>query len=203
MEENIETNETIFEKGIGLEKEFAEYLKSDLGWEKARIRSQMASKFNMRGTNVDVIAERINKIESDRFNLISLGYFLVFIVFFIYGLSITETDFVISLVILVFSIAFFSFGLIFRKTAINKIREHAWVECKNLKTKVNISQVQKTIDELKHYKETENREYKFVEVYFVSSNGFVENALKLAIDNKINCFIKEGNKFKKIDYWNH
>ncbi len=45
--ENLESDEIIFEKGIGLEKEFCEYLKTNLGWEKARIRSQVKSKFNI------------------------------------------------------------------------------------------------------------------------------------------------------------
>jgi hypothetical protein len=44
----------------------------------------------------------------------------------------------------------------------------------------------------------------FVEVFFISSNGFIENALKLALDNKMIWDIKENEKLKKkIDHWNH
>lgn len=198
--ENSESIETIFEKGIGLEKEFCEYLKTDLGWEKARIRSQMASKFNMRGTNVDVIAERIDA-RGNKLKKLGIVYAIFFILLMI--VSFFEEDSELQLFLLCFGLIFEIGGVFAFIYSINLNKENAWVECKNLKTKVNISQVQKTIDEYKHYKESGNKEYKFVECYFVSTNGFVENALKLAVENGIKCYIKENGIFKKIDYWNH
>ncbi|WP_269225344.1 hypothetical protein [Flavobacterium eburneipallidum] len=204
MEEKLkeQESETIFEKGIGLEKEFCEYLKSDLGWEKARIRSQMASKFNMRGTNVDVIAERLDN-RGERLKKLGNFYMIICILTCLIGLFLVINNNSDGMYIIFFGTFVLIIGIISFKLSENLNKENAWVECKNLKTKVNISQVQKTIDEINHYKASENKEYKFVEVYFISSNGFVENALKLAIDNKIICYIKENEKFKKIDYWNH
>jgi hypothetical protein len=196
--ENLELSETIFEKGIGLEKEFCEYLKTDLGWEKARVRSQMASKFNMRGTNVDVIAERLDD-RGRKLKLISKFYFAICILSLLIGLYLINDD--SGLTIFLFGVFVFIVGFVSFNLGEKLNKENAWVECKNLKTKVNISQVQKTIDEYKHYKDSGNDEYKFVKCYFVSTNGFIENALKLAIDNDIICYKKENGIFKKIEYW--
>jgi len=198
--ENLELSETIFEKGIELEKEFCEYLKTDLGWEKARVRSQMASKFNMRGTNVDIITQRLDD-RGRRLKLVSNFYFILSAIAFLLGIYLTIDDDSIGMIIMLVGVFIF-LGAIFSLNLSEKLnKENAWVECKNLKTKVNISQVQKTIDEYNHYKESGNNEYKFVECYFVSTNGFIENALKLAIDNHIICYTKENGIFKKIEYW--
>lgn len=198
--ENLESSETIFEKGIGLEKEFCEYLKTNLGWEKARIRSQMASKFNMRGTNVDVIAERIDA-RGRRLKLVSDFYFIICFITILIALYLIISDSENGVFILLFGFFIFLAGLFSLNLSEKLNKENAWIECKNLKTKVNISQVQKTINEYKHYKESGNKEYKFVECYFVSTNGFIENALKLAIDNRIICYTKENGIFNKIEYW--
>jgi hypothetical protein len=198
--ENLELNENVFEKGIELEKEFCEYLKTDLGWEKARTRSQMASKFNMRGTNVDVIAERLDD-RGRRLKLVSNFYFIICFVTILIGIYLITNYNENGVFIMLFGFFVFLAGLFSLKLSEKLNKENAWVECKNLKTKANISQVQKTINEYKHYKESGNKEYKFKECYFVSSNGFVENALKLAVENGVKCYTKENEKFKKIDYW--
>ena len=57
------------------------------------------------------------------------------------------------------------------------------------------------IAEINAYNESKEKEYQIVETYFVSTNGFIENALKLAIDNHIICYTKENGIFKKIEYW--
>ncbi len=63
-------------------------------------------------------------------------------------------------------------------------REHAWVECKNQKDRVNYAQMQKMIAEYEAYKASTDREYRFVECYFVAANGFNENALNLPRRNQ-------------------
>jgi hypothetical protein len=202
MEEIIEKTETTFEKGIGLEKEFATFLKTDLGWEKTRTRSQMASVFNARGTNVDIIAERIDKRGKILANLGKL-YIVVCALFIIIGIYIATDDSEVGLALIVFGIFLEICGFVALHYS-NKLNvENAWVECKNTKVKTTISQVQKTIDEVAHYNATSNKEYKFEQIYFVSANGFIENALKKAIDNKIICYTKDNGIFKKVDYWNH
>ena len=104
--ENLESSETIFEKGIGLEKEFCEYLKTNLGWEKARIRSQMASKFNMRGTNVDIITQRLDD-RGRRLKLVSNFYFILSAIAFLLGIYLTIDDDSIGMIIMLVGVFIF------------------------------------------------------------------------------------------------
>lgn len=82
-------------------------------------------------------------------------------------------------------------------------REHAWVECKNQKDRVNYAQMQKMIAEYEAYKASTDREYRFVECYFVAANGFNENALKFAEEKPIRCYIVKNGIFVETDYWNN
>lgn len=43
--------------------------------------------------------------------------------------------------------------------------------------------------------------FKYVSKYFVSSTGFVENALKLALKNGFVCYEMKDEKFVKSEYW--
>ncbi len=74
------------------------------------------------------------------------------------------------------------------------------MECKNLKGKVNINQIEKSIREFNDYTASGNKEYKFKYHYFVSANGYIENALKYAEDKGILCYQKEGDTFKRVFY---
>ncbi|HVT86797.1 MAG TPA: hypothetical protein VHD35_16445 [Chitinophagaceae bacterium] len=51
-------HETSYAKGENFEKLFAEFMKSDLGWDKYVIRSQQKGKRNSRGSQVDIIGEK-------------------------------------------------------------------------------------------------------------------------------------------------
>jgi uncharacterized protein YxeA len=184
--------ETVFEKGIGLENEFCEYLKTDLSWEKARVRSQMASKFNMRGTNVDVIAERID-IRGNKLKKIGILYAIFFILLIV--IALFEEDSELQLLLLCFGLIFEVGGAFAFIYSVNLNKENAWVECKNLKTKVNISQVQKTVDEYKHYKESGNNEYKFVEYSKSSKFLYVYSCFKSNIVVISVLILKNSSKY--------
>jgi hypothetical protein len=184
-------------KGLSFEKEFSEFMISELGWEKAKIRTQQASKSNMRGINVDVRGERVDFKGK---KLRKIGRFYLSIFLFLLGLSYIETDPDTAGTYLDISLIFIFVGSIVYFIGISKLKENAWVECKNLKGKATYVQVQKMINELNEYKESGNDRYKFVSAYFVSSNGFIDNALQLASDNKIICYEKKDGVFCLIEY---
>jgi hypothetical protein len=202
MSEDIESEviETAYSKGLNLEKEFCEFLKTDLKWDKARIRPQLASRHNMRGTNVDILAERLDH-RGKTIKTISFVYGLVFAILFFLGWI--DQDVERGSILVGFSLFFEVIGIIAYFVGLSLSKQNGWVECKNLKGKVNINQVQKTIDEVRHYRQSSDRDYKITHVYFVSTNGYVENALKLAVENDIKCYVKESQTFKEVDYWNH
>lgn len=202
MSENNEP-ETSYSKGEKFEKLFAEFMKSDLKWDKYIIRSQQKGKANSKGSQVDIIAEKKDDRGRVLHNmalaalLIFIGSFIV-LLYFYYNNIIGSDDFISwtsgCIVIGVGSIAYSYLSSKFHK-------ENAWVECKNRKTKTVYEDVVKSIAEYKDYKASGDKEYKYVYHYFVSANGFVENALKLAMDNNIICYEYKNEKFEKVTYW--
>jgi uncharacterized protein YxeA len=199
--ESIIAEENSYLKGEKFEKLFAEYMKAELGWEKYVIRSQQKGKYKSRGSQVDIVGER----KDDRHRrLYNLGIVLVglFLIGLVTGISIMELyqlddGFYIAIVGMVIGII----GVFCIWDSNNFQKENAWVECKNRKTKSTYEDVQKSINELKDYKDSGDKEYKFVQHYFVSASGFVENALKLAQDNNIECFEYEEGHFVPVHYW--
>lgn len=193
MSEIIET-ETSYVKGENFEKLFAEYMKSNLGWDGCRVRAQQKGKANSKGAQVDIIAYKSDK-RGKNLEKLAIGYLIVMVIGFIWGYL--EDEILIMIGGLIFgALALFS---VYQST--NLHRENAWVECKNLKKKATYEQVQKCINEFKDYRASGDKEFKYVALYFVSAAGFVENALKLAIDNNIGCYEYKNGKFEKVTYW--
>lgn len=194
MAENIEIENSYY-KGANFEIRFAEFMKSDLGWDKYVIRSQQKGKANSKGSQVDIIGERFD-VRGKRLYNLAIVYLVLMIGFCAAGIYMDE-DWLAILGVLIGIIAIF----ISLKSR-NLHKENVWVECKNLKGKATIEQIRKSIDEYQDYVATQDKEYKFIEWYFVSASGFVENALKLAMDNGIVCFeYNKSEKFEKVTYW--
>ena len=127
---------------------------------------------------------------------IAVVYCVIMIVFIFIGILFDEM-WVAILALIIGMVGFFA-ALIGRSF----YKEYAWVECKNRKGKATYDQVQKCINEYNDYKARKNKEYRYVSKYFASASGFVENALKLAMDNDIICYeYNKNEKFEKVTYW--
>lgn len=185
---------TSYQKGIDLEMRFCKYLKTEMGFKNARIRAQMKSRMNNRGSNVDIIAERQDHRGKRLYNL-GIVYLLLCALVLLYGLFEDETALWLGFFLEV--LGFVALVISRRYTV-----EHVWVECKNQKNKVSYSQMQKTIHEYDEYKASNDREFNFVEQYFISSSGFVENALRLAEEKGVQCFVASESKIVEVTYWN-
>lgn len=195
---------TTHQKGLELEIQFAEFIKEEMGYEKTKIRFQVKQANNSRGANVDVIGQKLNE-NGKKLNRIGTTYIIVCFFPIIFSIIIGLTDSVDNILVPVFffgGITLNVLGIIVLIISSYLNIENAWVECKNLKTKVNIGHVGKMINEIKSYKQTKDTQYKFKEFFFVSASGFVDNAIELAISNNINCYVVEDEKFKKITNWN-
>lgn len=199
---NIEDQEeTTYDKGRSLELEFSVFMKRELNWEKVRVGAHMAGKTNSKGAAIDVVGERLDKRGKNFHSFATIwiiGAGILFILALIWAFESFDNS---GIGFLVVALAFMASAIFFMIQSDIYNKENAWVECKNLKGKVNINQVDKSIREFKDYKNSGNKEYKFEEHYFVSSSGFVENALKYAIENNIKCYVKDGATFKHIGYW--
>lgn len=198
-----EKNEGLsYEKGRQFELEFANFLKYERGWSKVRIGASMQGKFNAKGTTIDILGERLDytgikyKDKANRFMLISIVLGLLSGLWWYegwgqHGLWLLQLS-LFSLLIMQ--------GL--KILSASKNVQHCWCECKNLKGKVDINHVAKMLREIDDFKATKNEHYKLSHFYFASANGYVENALKMAHDNKIICYVKKGINFEEVKYWN-
>jgi hypothetical protein len=196
MTENQEPNqlETSYAKGENFEKQFAEFMKAELGWSGYRIRSQQKGRDRSGGAQIDIIAEKQDK-RGKSLQILAFVYCAIMAIGVIVGL-LYEEDAILIFAGITGIVAVF---VAFISRAYHK--ENAWVECKNRKSKTTFDQVNKSLREYNDYKATGDKEYKFVNHYYVSANGFVEDALKFAEKNGIICYKYENEKFVLDKYW--
>lgn len=198
--------ESTYDKGRKLEIEFSVFMKHELGWKKTRVGAHMAGKLNRKGAAIDVIGERPDERGRKLHNL-ALLYLILGSMLLIFGAMdiFLELhllgDYYLSEIFIMLALVFVGGSLFTIFVSLKYNKENAWVECKNLKGKVNINQIDKSIREYKDYIASGDSEYKFEFHYFVSSNGYVENALKYAIEHGLVCYEKSGDTFKKVGYW--
>jgi hypothetical protein len=193
MTEILDTDNQFY-RGVKFEIMFAEFMKSDLGWDGYAIRSQQKGKSNNKGAQVDIIAKRYD-IRGKNLVRLSYAYLGLMVVAAALGLYYDEN------LVIIFGFFTGALAIFLAYKSQDMHRENAWVECKNRKGKATFEQVQKCINEYNDYVASGDKEFKFVEWYFVSASGFVENALKLALDKGFTCYEFKNNKFEKVTYW--
>lgn len=192
---------TSYEKGRELENNFSTFMKHELGWTKTRVGAHMAGKLNVKGAAIDIIGERLDE-RGKTFRAVFMLWFVAGLFLLVYGIvEVFDGLDAQGAILLLFSLATLLGALVFITQSNKYNKENAWVECKNLKGKANINQIDKSLREKNDYIQSGNKDYKFDFHYFVSSNGFIENALKYAVDKGIICYIKEGETFKRVGYW--
>ena len=193
-------------KGIELEDMFCEFMKTELGYHKARPRAQVLSDANNRGINVDVIALVRNERYEMMKKLALISYIfggLYFIYFCYYGYTIGSSNIPLSTMIIMFSI-FIGIMVLSVYCVISyrkHIEEHGWAECKNQKESISTELMQISAMRIDSYKKTKDKEYNFTNHYFVSNSPFSEGALKFAQDKNIICYKLDCRNFVQVTYW--
>jgi hypothetical protein len=186
-------------KGKTFEEAFCKFMTTDLGYSKAYTGHNMPSRVNPRGIKLDIVAKRKSKA-GELIYKITIGVILLIIpIGLVCYLVMPKTDentfillFTIGLILVLSGLALI--------IATNYTIEYAWVECKNWKDKVPIKEVEKMLFEFNSHNHSKDKRFVFRHKYFVSANGFVDNALTYAIDNKIMCYICNDNKFEFVDW---
>lgn len=165
--------ETSYDKGRMLENEFSVFMKHELGWDKVRVGAHMSGKENVKGAAIDIIGERLDA-KGSRYYKYSIIAIIAAALCLVYAViwMVEEIDNGGTL-LLIYSFIGMGLSIIFLIYSSKNNKENAWVECKNLKGKVNINHIDKSIREYNDYIMSRNKEYKFKYMYFVSANGFV------------------------------
>jgi hypothetical protein len=187
------------EQGKKLEDDFALFLKNNLGYTKVDTRITVFSRKNPNGSNVDVMGKK-NSNQGKRIMLLSkimmyLSLPIMLIPAFLSTISVSYTQ--------IFTLAAIGLSMIVLSAMILGLAdyysaEYAWVECKSSKDKTTFDQVDTMVSRFNAHMKNKHKRYNFKEKYFVSANGFIDNALGHAHSNGIICYICEGNEFKKI-----
>ena len=192
-----------YTKGKNFEDEFSDFLLRKLKWKKTRTRAHVAGNENPKGAEIDIIAERFTENGERRQELKRKFWWFPYlagiclIVRIIWHKELGNAWYLFAIVLA----GYYGVWYIYEKYF---LMEHAWVECKNLDAKVDIQKVKKAIGEYEDYLRSGNKEYRIICLYFVSKNGFVENALKLAHDYKkipVLCYMKDQGNFVEVKYW--
>lgn len=190
--------ESSHQKGAKFEKEFAKYMKTNLGYNDAVTKRKVRSAVNTANTEVDVIGFKVDPSGKNRRNsgLILMSFAILF--FFLKGVYTFDNEnnaldsISNALINVLLLLAIIGGYLVFNKSKTFE-SENGWVECKDRKNKSTYDYVQKMLDEFNNYQKCNDTKYKFTELYFVSANGFVDSALDFAKQNNIRCFVKDSN----------
>ena len=192
-----------YEKGKEFEEQFATFMKNELRWDRVRVGAHMTGRNNAKGTSIDVFGERLDakglkyKKRGDIGVIISAILAVFSLVWYLKQWDGNGIWF------LIFSLTAFAAVSIFRILSGTYNKQNAWVECKNLKGKSNVNHISKMLREYQDFKSSKNEEHKFTHLYFVSANGYMENTLKMAMNNNIICYVKRGNTFQEVNYWGY
>ncbi len=191
-----EQPQSTHEKGTYLEDLFAEYMKDELGWDSTKTRTQMKSYYTNRGSNVDVIAERQDS-RAGVFTTLSFWFLGIAVAIFIAAIFVDQSGIALAALSITLAAGSMVYVLIGRRLN----AQHAWVECKNRHGNVCFDEMQKMVHQLEAYKASGDKDFKFVDCYFVSSTGYADTALKLAMDKGVTCYVLKDEKFSEVSFW--
>ena len=191
------------EKGRELEDSFADWAEEKYDFEIAELRELINGAVSARPYEVDIHAlkARTEYLYLKRAGIALMLLSGLLLLGFIPDIREYLEDIVRTIspenvplsVFLPFSIGFFAyyFG--------NKKKEkHYWIECKNLKSKVNRAHVQKLHSSVDDVRNNEQAPWYPDKVFLVSGNGFDKDALAHADEFEIKCFERHGKKFIRV-----
>lgn len=193
-EQRAADGKTSQQKGAEFEIRFAEYMKSDLGYHRYKVRKSMPSKDNPTGNQADIIATVLDK-RGRRFLLAAIIIALVgFIISILFILDFIDYFYlVIGAVMCIGSISYMFIG--------HKLSDkYTWVECKDRKVKTTVNDIGDLIRKVNENNASKHKKETIHKMIYVS-NGFVDAGEQFAREHKIDCYeIKDGS-FVKSNYW--
>lgn len=189
------TTKSAYDKGKDFELAFADWLRTDGGYENIRIRKQVFGAAT--SEEPDVYASKtVTESKSE-----PLGRFfgiigLLAILFSLYLLVEDGDD---------TSFIFFAFGMglcllsfaMMNGNSVDK-QEHAWAECKHINAKVDKDMMYKLTGSVGNLRKAPSALWKPDTVMFAAFNGFNDSALAIARQEGIECYVPDGGGFRLV-----
>ena len=190
-------------KGKSLEREFAKWMKSDLGYSKTYFRTPVKGKVSERSYEVDIHAVKHSKL----MNAISIaGVVLAVLALYAYYADDARIKNLAARIIHVLSPDHASnalgilgvVGALLGLCGKSKTKVHAWVECKNQKSNVKRHQVQKLISSVRDVRALEESKWQPKRVLLVSGTDFDADALNFAREYGVTCYRRKPEGFELV-----
>lgn len=193
-------------RGISLEREFAEWMKSELGYTTTKMRQPIKGRVAERGYEIDIKAKKYSRVWDMAWRL-GIILLILSIVTYLLPNEMQSVRQAMEKVVTNFDPALagsavFVIGIIAFVVAYlgkRKATTRAWVECKDTKSKVKRAQVQKLISSVQDVRENESGTWKPGIMMMVSRMGFDADALNFADEKKILCYEATADGFELVD----
>ena len=190
-------------KGKKLEREFAEWMKSDLGYSKTYFRVPVKGKVSERSYEVDIHAVKHSKL-MNAFSIAGIGVCLLAL-YASYADDARIKD-VAARIIRILNpdqagdalVILCVVGLLLGLYGRSKTKVHAWVECKNQKSNVKRHQIQKLISSVEDVRALEEPKWQPKRVLFVSGTDFDADALNFAREYAVTCYRRKPEGFELV-----
>ncbi len=191
-----------YNKGLQLEQDFAQWMQRKMGYNRTKFREFVNGKIATRPYEID-----IHGIKEQAFwrliTLLGIALVVLSILMIIGELDVVRyyVQDVVSLIRLKTKAALFiigGIGLAIGYWGRSKHTQHAWVECKNLSTKVKRDHIFKLKSSVKDVRQSKDTRWQPDLVIFVSGSGYDIDALNFARANGIVCYQVKGKGFEKV-----
>jgi hypothetical protein len=192
METLIESSK---EKGSKLEREFANFMKDKLGYDKCLLNQKVKGKISTNEYEVDIIGKKLSEKGENMKNIGTLILIAAGIVFlaWLFEFMPISTD-----IILVLVVASLGAGVILQVAKENEY-DYTWVECKAHKTKIGKDTINILKDKSVDYHKSDDKEFQFTKLILASETGFIMNAIRFANEYNIELYERiSENDFKPI-----
>ena len=184
-----------YEKGKDFELAFAEWLRTDGGYENIRIRKQVFGAATSEEPDVyasKTVTERKSEPLGRFFGIIGL----LAILFSLYLLVEDGDDTSFIFFALGMGLCLLSFAMMNGKSVDRQ--EHAWAECKHIGVKVDKDMMYKLTGSVGNLRKSPSAPWKPDTVMFVAFNGFNDSALAIAKQEGIECYVPDGKGFSLV-----
>lgn len=184
-----------YKKGLDFENEVAKFIVEELKYDDTAVRPVVKGSTSNKGFEIDVLA-KINDKGSDAMRVLARififvgGFFMLSCIFGIvqsFAYMILGFIFVLIAVIYIFKIQ-------------ELLAKYSWVECKNLKNRVNRNQIIELVYKYKDYEKQKEKRYNIINKMYFSASGYNADAKSFAKENGVICFEKnDKNQFVKTN----
>ncbi len=193
-------------RGISLERTFAEWMKSTLGYTKTKLRVPVKGKIADRNYEVDIHGEKFSRLW-DFMRIVGIIFLVLSLLVIVAPGEMRDVqkwmeDVVASFApelarygLLIFGIGGVLLGFLGKQRATT----HAWVECKDQRGNVKRAQMQKLAAAVQDVRETKDAKWKPDIVMVVSGTDFDADALNFTKEYRFVCYRRSGTGFERAE----